>query len=867
MATEANVLLADIILSVPPRRILTYTIPPPLREQIEVGKRALVPLGPRLITGYIVGLPSSEPVEQADPQSRSATGLKPIEAILDPEPLLDRHILELTRFVADYYLTSWGLVIRAALPPGIDRGTVRTVELIEPPEPSQQMLGGECLAIAVDHLSPLQQQILTALQAQRRTSLSSLKRRWPGDEVDRLLRLLVRQHLARIAYCERPPSVRPVFRPWLHLAIDPIAAETELSALRPRAPRQTLLLERLLATGAPISSADATAIAGASGIRSLISKGLIRRTTEEIERSPWDETALTTDAWPTPNSAQQTAIDGLLEGLASHTFSPALLHGITGSGKTEVYLRVISEVVRQGRQALVLVPEIALTPVTADRFRCRFGNRVALLHSSLSPGERLDQWRRIKRGQADIVVGTRSAVFAPLSRLGLIVVDEEHDASYKQDDDPRYHARDVALIRGHMLGVTVLLGSATPSFESSHRAKEGAYRLLRLPERVEARPLPSITLIDMREERLSRQALSRDARREAQHPSPTPSNKGGMGESEGQRARDPLIFSQRLADAIKETLQKGEQVLLFLNRRGYARLLLCRECGFTMRCPHCSVSLIYHAADGKMRCHYCDYRERPPEGCPKCGGIACGWFGFGTQQVEAAVRLLAPHATLARMDHDTTRQRQAHQQILRGMQEGRTQVLIGTQMVGKGHDFPGITLVGILSADASMQIPDFRAGERTYAMLTQVAGRSGRGDRPGHVIVQTYNPEHYCILAARRHDYETMYQTERPLREQRGLPPFGFLVLLLVTSSYEAHAQDIVEQLAALLQARAASPLAIEGPAPAPLYRLKGRYRWQILAKGPDPDMLHRWVSETVALLPPSGRAGIEIDVDPVDLC
>ncbi|VUZ86030.1 Primosomal protein N', partial [Candidatus Methylomirabilis lanthanidiphila] len=331
--------------------------------------------------------------------------------------------------------------------------------------------------------------------------------------------------------------------------------------------------------------------------------------------------------------------------------------------------------------------------------------------------------------------------------------------------------------------------------------------------------------------------------------------------------RKPLIFSRALADAIKETVTKGEQVLLFVNRRGYARVLLCRECGFTLRCPHCSVSLIYHAVDASMRCHYCDHRKRPPGRCPRCDGIACGWLGYGTQQVEAAARLLAPDASIVRMDRDTTRQRRAHRQILRGMQQRRTQILIGTQMVGKGHDFPGITLVGILSADASMQIPDFRAGERTYALLTQVAGRAGRGDRPGHVIVQTYNPEHYCILAARNHDYEALYNIERPLREKRGLPPFGCLILLVVASSHEGQAQERAERLASLLVGQAVSSLAVEGPAPAPLYRLKGRYRWQILAKGPDPSTLHHWVKETIAQLSPSEQTGIEIDVDPVDLC
>lgn len=839
--TGSERLLADIALSVPPRRILTYAIPPSTQQQIEVGMRALVPLGPRRVTGYIVGLRASTPTDPPD--------LKSINAILDPEPLLDHHMLQLTRLVADYYLTSWGSVIRTTLPPGTDRMTVRIVELLGSQEQCAREMG---------RCDSTERQILTALQTQRRIPLSSLKQRWPHEAVDRLIRSLTGQNLARLEYRERRPSIRPIVRPLLHIAIDRSTAEVELAALRRRAPRQAALLDRFVHSGPTLTPAEAAVVAGASGVRALTAKGLIRRIMVDIERSPWEGETIISDSRPEPNSAQRAAINGLIEGISSHIFFPALLYGATGSGKTEVYLRVIDEVMRHGRQALVLVPEIALTSVTADRFRSRFGDRVALLHSGLSPGERLDQWRRIKRGLADIVVGARSAVFAPLSRLGLIVVDEEDDASYKQQDEPRYHARDVALTRGQMLGITVLLGSATPSLESIHRAKEGIYRLFRLPERVEARPLPSMTLIDMREER---------AQTDTRHPPTPPTQKGDAERCETRRAREPLIFSRALADAIKKTVAKGEQVLLFINRRGYARVLLCRECGFTMRCPHCSVSLIYHAMDASMRCHHCDHQERPPQHCPQCGGIACGWLGYGTQQVEAAARLLDPDISIVRMDRDTTRQRRAHQQILKGVQQRRTQILIGTQMIGKGHDFPGITLVGILSADASMQIPDFRAGERTYALLTQVAGRAGRGDRPGHVMVQTYNPEHYCILAARNHDYESLYQIERPLRETRGLPPFGFLVLLLITSSHERQAQERAERLAGLLLERAVSPLAVEGPAPAPLYRLKGRYRWQILAKGPDPSALHHWVNETIALLSPAEQAGIEIDVDPVDLC
>ncbi len=799
------------------QQTFTYEVPPSLRAPAVPGMRALVPLGNRNITGYIVRITTSLP----------NTPVKPINDLLDPGPLLDAHMLELTRWAADYYLTSWGLVIRASLPPGIDRSTAPFIELMGSPE---------LLADETARLAPVGRQILSVLQARRRMSMSTLCRRWPSREVERLVRRLLGRNLASLTYEERLPTVRPAHRSVLRLAVDPATVERELDGLRRRAPRQSLLLARLLQSSGAITVQEATVIAGASGVRGLTAKGLVCREEEEVERSPWEGSAFAASAPPEMAAAQKTAVHGLLEGLANDTFFPALLFGATGSGKTEVYLRVIEEVVRQGRQALVLVPEIALTPLAADRFGSRFKDRVALLHSGLSPGERLDQWRRIRRGMAEVVVGARSAVFAPLSRLGFIVVDEEHDSSYKQESEPRYHARDLALARGKMLQIPVLLGSATPSFESFHRAQEGAYRLFVLPERVEARPLPSMTLIDMRQEK-----------------------------ERGERA--PRIFSRPLTEAIKQTLAKGEQVLLFLNRRGYARLLLCRECGFALRCPRCSVSLIYHAPDARMRCHYCNHRERPPARCPKCRGIAFGFLGYGTQQVEAAARALAPMATLTRMDRDTTRRRRAHQQILKKVEQGQTQVLIGTQMVGKGHDFPGITLVGVLSADTSMQIPDFRAGERTYALLTQVAGRAGRGDRPGQVLVQTYNPDHYCILAACNNDYEALYRFELPLRKERGLPPFGFLVLLVVSSRSEQDAQELADQLAGLFLERGAPPLSLEGPAPAPLHRLQGRYRWQLLAKGADPEMLHRWVRETLSALPSSDRTKVQVDVDPVDLC
>jgi primosomal protein N' (replication factor Y) len=810
-----------VALPIPSLKPLTYSVPRGLVREVGVGKRALVPLGQRFLTGYIIGVDASGEADRDD--------LKPIEAVLDQEPLLDAHLLQLTRWVSDHYLASWGLVIRTSLPPGIDRSTARIVELIAPPD---------VLADAFTKLLPSDRPILTELERRRRAAVSSLKRRWPARQVDRVVHYLVVHQVVRADYEERGPLVRAAGRSMICLTADSRTVGEHLATLRVRAPRQASLLERLLGSGRSFTLGEASAIAGTSGVRRLEARGLIRRLWEEVERAPRDGDEPPEAAAPPPEltPAQRAAVDGLIDGLSRGVFFAALLFGATGSGKTEVYLRVVEEVVQQGGQALVLVPEIALTPLAADRFRARFGDRVALLHSGLSRGERLDQWRRVKRGLADVVVGARSAVFAPLPRLGLIVVDEEHDASYKQDEEPRYHARDVALARGEMLGIPVILGSATPAYESFHRATEGRYRLFLLPERVEGRPLPSMTLIDMRAER-------------------------------ARGAPGPDIVSRPLADAIAATLARGEQVLLFVNRRGYARLLLCRECGFALRCPRCSASLIYHATEARMRCHYCDHRERPPSRCPKCSGIAIGLLGYGTQQVEAALRALHPAAGVARMDRDATRRRRGHAQILRTVGQGRTQILIGTQMVGKGHDFPGITLVGVLSADASMHIPDFRAGERTYALLTQVAGRAGRGERPGHVLVQTYNPDHYCILAAAHNDYESLYEMERPLREMRGLPPFGLLVLLVASDPGADRAEQLADKLARLLGERAVPPLAVEGPAPAALYRLRGRYRWQLLAKGPDAEALHRWVSDTVSLLSPSERSKIAVDVDPIDLC
>jgi primosomal protein N' (replication factor Y) len=534
-------------------------------------------------------------------------------------------------------------------------------------------------------------------------------------------------------------------------------------------------------------------------------------------------------------AAQAEAVTAAREALEAGRFQPLLLYGVTGSGKTEVYLQTIATVLARGRQALVLVPEIALTPLTVRRFLARFGSRVAVLHSGLTGGERYDAWRRVRRGDADIVVGARSAVFAPLPRLGLVVVDEEHDPSYKQEEAPRYHGRDAAVLRAKLLGVPVILGSATPSLESWERAQAGRYRLVALPQRIESRPLPRVEIVDLRR------------------------TQGG-----------DRLLSPRLCEAIEACLARGEQVLLFLNRRGFSTLLLCEECGATVGCPHCSVSLTFHATRKRLCCHTCDFERRPPEQCQQCQGAHLRYLGVGTQQLEAAVAVRFPQARVARMDRDTAGGWRAAERVLTSLEQGDVDILVGTQMIGKGHDVPNVTLVGVVSADLALNLPDFRAGERAFALFTQVVGRAGRGDRAGLAIIQTYNPEHYILRAVRGQDYTALWEAERELRRAQDLPPFARAVLAMVSSPDARAAEEGAIEMGRLLRAVRVPGTTVHGPAPAPLYRVRSRYRWHLLVTGRNVGALHRGVAQAGRQLraSPAGRGmRLDLDIDPASVC
>ncbi len=553
---------------------------------------------------------------------------------------------------------------------------------------------------------------------------------------------------------------------------------------------------------------------------------------QESLRDPFVGCDVTADQAPPLNSDQQAAVAAIVEGTREQNFKPFLLHGITGSGKTEVYLHSIAAVLAAGRQALVLVPEIALTPQLVARFRARFeqqGKRIGVLHSGLSAAERYDMWRAILRDDIAIVIGARSAVFAPLTRLGMIVVDEEHDDSYKQGEGFRYQGRDMALLRGQMEQVPVVLGSATPSLTSYQRMQQGALANLTLPARIGDRTLPDVRLIDMRE------------------------------------AEVEQGVSLELLDALQKRLERGEQSLLLLNRRGFSPYLLCRDCGASFRCPNCDITLTWHRQAGILRCHYCDYVDQPQEQCPHCGGAAIEPEGMGTERLAAELQERFPEARIARMDRDSTAAKGAQQQLVSRMEAGDVDILVGTQMIAKGHDFGAVTLVGILDADAALNFPDFRAAERSFSLLAQVAGRAGRGAIRGEVLVQTYAPDSPVLECAVTHNYQHFVELELPMRQLLFYPPYGYLINLVVSGLDRSAVEGCAKRLADYLQP--AQDVEVLGPAPCPLFRLRNRYRVQILLKAQTRSALRHILNDSPqwrALFP--ATVSLAIDVDPTDM-
>lgn len=732
---------AKVVFSEAPHGPLDYRVPDELVEAVQVGTRLKVPLGRsnREMLGYCIAV-------RTVPQAPDA--LKPVQEVVDAEPLCTARVLELLQWMSRYYLAPLGQVFEAAIPAGVraSAGSRQRVVLRATSQAEDDAL--------VAKLSPKQKSVL------RQLILAD-----GGITIDQLQKL---------AGCSTAP------------------------------------------------------------INALRQSGLI-----EARQERWIEELGTPQPQPALpplalSADQRQALNQILEALDSKQQQTILLHGVTGSGKTEVYMQAIHEVISYGRQAIVLVPEISLTPQTRQRFLERFG-QVAVLHSHLSAVERHHQWRKIAAGQTPVVIGPRSAVFAPTPQLGLIVLDEEHESSFKQDTIPRYHARDVALHRAFLEQIPLVLGSATPSLESWKRAKEGAYRLASMPRRIHNRPLPQVTTIDLRQHK------------------PEP----GRG-----------AITRQLSLAVEETLADHGQVILLLNRRGFATAIQCPQCGHVAACPDCDLPLTHHREGGRAVCHYCDFQIPTPPACPECQFEGIRYSGLGTQRLEIEVQQRFPNARAARMDGDTMRKPGSHERVLSQFREGQIQILLGTQMIAKGLDFPNVRLVGVINADTALHFPDFRASEKTFQLVTQVAGRTGRGEKAGHVMVQTFTPEHPAILAAAKHDFVRFANLELDQRTQFGYPPHGFLARIIMRGPDLTEVEGFAESFVRRLQATR-ELLSIEcrilGPAPPPLYKLRGKYRFHAILQTTAPEPLNKLLVKTVADIKPPKDVQYVIDVDPQD--
>jgi primosomal protein N' (replication factor Y) len=837
--------LVRVAVPVPALDALTYSVPDDFRDPV-VGARVLVPLGKRVMTGIVIEsrfadcssqfehlneprtanherrTASHEP-PTANPELRAAASVRNLIDILDSDPFLPADIVALALWVAEYYACGVGEAIAAAMPPRAWIESERHARITE--------AGHERVLLE----RGLRRQALDRMAGDRPVRIDTLAKAASG--LHAALAGLERDGLITIT---RPLKGRASAFRTVRVAALTVQGHEIAAAAADDGPRLgTRQREALAVLAGTPDGLDTTALAergiGHDSLARLAALGLISISRRRVERDPFVQGA-TMPAAERPEfvlTEEQAIAFARLEKLAERgTFAAAVLHGVTGSGKTELYLRLAQHVQRTGRGVLVLVPEIALTPAVAAAFRRAFGERVAIQHSALSDGERHDQWQRIRRGDVDVVVGTRSAVFAPVRNVGLIVVDEEHDGSYKQEESPRYHGRDVAVLRAHKSGALAVLGSATPSLETYHNAQSGRYALIPLARRVMDRPMAQVRVIDMRAE---------------------------------YAAEGPdVILSRALAEGIGARLEQGEQSIVLLNRRGFATAVFCRQCGATLECPNCSVSLTVHRAANRARCHYCNYSMAVPKACVKCRGPYLEQMGFGTERVEAAIVERFPGARVARVDRDTIRKRGAIAVLLGRFAEGEIDVLVGTQMIAKGHDFPRVTLVGVISADVGLGLADFRAGERTFQLLTQVAGRAGRGQISGEAFVQTIYPNHYSIRHACGQDYAAFYADEIHFRRSMRYPPSVALINAVVKARTHAAAMQDAGDLVTALR-WGGEPYRVLGPAPAPLNRLKGEHRAQFFIKG-----THRAAMREALLKVLDERAEIKrrtiVDVDPVSV-
>lgn len=825
--TPAFPCYADVALVAHVKQTFTYEIPVAIRGLAQLGARVVVPVGRKLVAGFIVGLRD----KLAEGPTIDESRIKEIGELVDLAPLVTTEVLQIGRWISDYYSSPLGEVLKGALPPGINEGVEEVLSLTAK---GRQALAERPLSEVATNKARLLERLAVSGELELHTAAGILGQMPAASAVRSLERDGLIEILQRRGGGHMKERLRKVVR--LTPATATLDSNAGLGKLTDAQQRVIHTLQ-IAATEMPLKAVAEQAQASESVIKNLAKKGLIELFDQPFRRDPLAGAVLPSFETLKLNEVQKAALDEIQIPLKERRFSTFLLHGITGSGKTEVYLRAMRTALECGRTAMMLVPEIALTPVFSRRLRVQFGDQVAIFHSSLSKGERFDEWSRVRNGDARIVIGTRSAVFAPIRNLGLVIVDEEHESSYRQQDSPYYNGRDAAIVRAQKESAVVVLGSATPSLESFHNSQTGKYRYLRLPDRIANRPLAQAQLIDMRD---------------------VFAHHGG-----------PRVFADELLTAIEETHKQGEQSIILLNRRGYSSFVLCRSCGESIHCPNCDVTLTYHQSERVIVCHYCNHRQTAPKACPACGGKHIYYVGEGTEQIEETLKTLFPALRIARIDRDTTARRSVFEKSLMDFSEGQLDMLVGTQMLAKGHDFPNVTLVGVVSVDAGLQLPDFRAAERTFQLITQVAGRAGRGDKPGRVLIQTYHPHHYALRHACAQDYTGFYDEEIRYRQNHSYPPFVALASLLI------HGPDLGRTRETALELRKELDLAnsdracrVLGPAPAPLSRLKGEHRIHVLIKSRHRRRLRSVVDTAMAIV--TGRKHnprtINLEIDPISI-
>lgn len=762
--------IASVIVDVPAKqtdKTFDYLIPEKWIDIIKPGMRVIVPFGPRKIQGFVLELTTHSDFQQ----------LKEIIEPIDLVPILNQELLELGHWITENTLSFKILAYQAMLPAALKAKYEKKVILTK---------------------GVLSAQLPNEIQSffEKQTTIT-----WDEVLANHLERICQKE--AAKGHLEVVYEVKERLKKKKARFVELLLPENEIaeaiSELPTAAKKQKELLAYFLDHPSPAALKKLiTSGLSASTVKTLAAKGFVEEKDMEVYRDPYKDRQFKPTA-PLPlTEAQRQAIAPILTSLEQLEHKVFLLFGVTGSGKTEIYLQSIQDVLAKGKEAIVLVPEIALTPQMVHRFKSRFGDLVAVLHSGLSVGEKYDEWRKIERKEVKVVVGARSAIFAPFENLGIIIIDEEHETSYKQEEMPRYHAKDVAIERARKYHCPVVLGSATPSLESFSRAKKGVYQLLNLPSRMNNQSLPAVEIIDMREEIRN-----------------------------GNRS----MFSRSLLEKLKGRLEKKQQTVLFLNKRGYSSFVMCRNCGYVVNCPNCEISLTYHRATEQMKCHYCGFESSVPLKCPECSSDHIRYFGSGTQKVEAELTKILPEARVIRMDVDTTGRKGSHERLLNDFQEGKADILLGTQMIAKGLDFPNITLVGVLSADTMLYLPDFRSAEKTFQLLTQVSGRAGRHKLPGEVVIQTYTPEHYSIELAAEQDFTLFYQKEMIARKIHHYPPFYYLSLITVSHEQLMTAVSVTEKITNYVRSRLSNEAVILGPVASPIPKINNRYRYQCLIK------------------------------------